>query len=137
MCKVFYAPINKPPGFESGGGLLVLFRRHTARQNELAAQGPALRRRSGQSIIMTTTNLQANARPGVDAAQQKCLVCDKEIGDGAWFCKIPRKEKPTAVLCCPGCALRYFDSLHPTTNGDELDRAVGERSLHFLVNGET
>jgi hypothetical protein len=85
---------------------------------------------------MTTTNLQAIARPGVDAAQQKCLFCDKEIGDGAWFCKIPREKKPTVVLCCPRCALRYFDTLPPATNGDEPDRAAGERSVHFLMDGE-
>jgi hypothetical protein len=40
------------------------------------------------------------------------------------------------VLCCPRCALGYFDTLHPTTNGDELDRAAYERSVHFLVNRE-
>jgi hypothetical protein len=72
----------------------------------------------------------------MDAAQQKCLVCDKEIRDGAWFCKIPREEKPTVVLCSSRCALRYFDSLHPTANSDELDRAAFERSVRFLVDGE-
>jgi hypothetical protein len=85
---------------------------------------------------MTTTNLQTNAQPSVDAAEQKCFVCDKEIGDGSPFCKIPRDEKPLVLLCSPRCALRYFDSLHPTTNGDELDRAACERSVHFLVEGE-
>ncbi len=85
---------------------------------------------------MTTTSAEANTRPGADAAQQKCLVCDKEIGDGAWFCKIPREKKPMVVLCCPRCALCYFGSLHPTTNGDELDRAANERRLHFLMDGE-
>ncbi len=85
---------------------------------------------------MTTTNLQANARPGADSAPQRCLVCDSEIVEDRPFCKILRKEEPTVTLCCPRCALRYFDSLHPTTNGDELDRAACERSVHFLVDGE-
>jgi len=85
---------------------------------------------------MTTTNLQANARPDVDTAQQKCFVCKEEIVDGHWFCRIPREDKPAVVLCCPRCALRYFDTLHPATNGDELDRAAGERNGHFLMDGE-
>ena len=85
---------------------------------------------------MTATNLQVNARPGADAARQKCFVCDKEIADGAWFCKIPREKEPTVLLCCPRCALRYFDTVHPTTNGDELNRPAHERSAHFSVNGE-
>jgi hypothetical protein len=84
---------------------------------------------------MTTTDAQASARPA-EIAQQKCFVCDKEIVDGRWFCRIPREKKPTVVLCCPRCALGYFDTLHPTTNGDELDRAAYERSVHFLVNRE-
>jgi hypothetical protein len=85
---------------------------------------------------MTAANLEANARPGADTAPQKCLVCNKEIVDGHWFCKIPREDKPTVTLCCPRCALRYFDSLHSTTNGDELDRAACGQSVHFLVDGE-
>jgi hypothetical protein len=84
---------------------------------------------------MTAADAQANARPSVDAAPQKCFVCDEEILDGRSFCKIPRKEKPI-VLCCPRCVLRYFDSPRPTTNGDEIERAACERSLHFLVGDE-
>jgi hypothetical protein len=85
---------------------------------------------------MTTTDAQANARLSVDAAQQKCLVCDSKIVDDRPFCKIPRKEEPTVVLCSPRCALCYFDTLHPATNGDELDRAAYERSVHFVMSGE-
>jgi hypothetical protein len=85
---------------------------------------------------MTTANLQADARPGADAAQRKCAVCAKEIGDGTWFCKISREKAPAVVLCCPRCALRYFDTLQPATNGDELDRVAGDRNMHFLMEGE-
>jgi hypothetical protein len=85
---------------------------------------------------MSATNLQATVRSSANTAQQQCFVCDKEIVDGRWFCKIPREEKRTAVLCCPGCALRYFDSLHPTTNADEIERAACERSVHFLAGDE-
>lgn len=85
---------------------------------------------------MTTSYAQANAQPDLDAARQKCFVCDKEIGDGHWFCRIPRKEETAVVLCSPGCALRYFDSLHPITNLEERDRAEFERAAHFLVDGE-
>jgi hypothetical protein len=69
-------------------------------------------------------------------ARQKCFACDQEIADGPWFCKVPREGKRIAVLCCPRCALRYFDSLHPAANGDELDRANYEQNLHFLVDAE-
>ena len=85
---------------------------------------------------MTATTPQASARPGADAAQHKCAVCDKEIIDGIWFCKISREKTPTVVLCSPRCALFYFDTLRPTTNGEGLDRAGYERSLHFLMDGE-
>lgn len=83
---------------------------------------------------MTTANPQVNVQPGAHAEPQKCSVCEEEIGNRPCFCKIPREEAPTVLLCCPQCALRYFDTLHPTTNRDELDRA--ERSLHFIVDGE-
>src|SRR5271166_4723548 len=124
---VFRRNLPRAPRFASWRGLLVLLRRHPARQNQLAAQGSALRCGSAQSIIMTTTDAQANARLGgaaAGAAPQKCFVCDREIVDDRPFCKILREEEPTVTLCCPRCALCYFDSLHPTTNGDELDRAA-------------
>jgi hypothetical protein len=69
-------------------------------------------------------------------ARQKCFVCGQEIADGPWFCKIPREEKPTVLLCCPRCALRYFDSPHPAAIGEEQDRANYEQSLPFLVDAE-
>jgi hypothetical protein len=68
--------------------------------------------------------------------QQKCFACDKAIVDGGWFCKIPSEEKQPVLLCSPRCALRYFDSLRPTTNGHEIERAACERSVHFLVVDE-
>ncbi len=85
---------------------------------------------------MTTSNLQANALSSADTVHQKCFVCEKEIVDGRWFCRIPRKEEPVVVLCSPRCALGYFESLHPITDLEELDRAAYERSLHFAVDGE-
>ncbi len=87
---------------------------------------------------MNTNSLEANARPGVNAAQQKCLVCNKEIMDGYWFCRIPRKEEPAVVLCSPKCALRYFDSLCQKTTATEIERAAYERDLHSLApaNGQ-
>ena len=79
----------------------------SARQSQLAAQGPALRCRSAPPLIMTATLPQANVRPGVDSAQHKCAVCDKEIVDGTCFCRMPREEKPTVLLCSPRCAHFY------------------------------
>jgi hypothetical protein len=88
-------------------------------------------------MMMTTANSQANLRPGADAGQQKCFVCNQEIADGGWFCKIPREEEPIVVLCCPGCAFHYFDTVHPTTNANELARAACERNRYSLVDGVT
>jgi hypothetical protein len=67
--------------------------------------------------------------------RQKCFVCETEIVDGRSFCKVNR-ESEKVVLCSPRCALRYFDSLNPPTNGDEQSRAASEQSLHFLVDEE-
>jgi hypothetical protein len=69
-------------------------------------------------------------------ARQKCFVCDREIVDGPWFCKVPCEGKPIVVLCCPWCALRYFNSPHPAAIGEEQDRANYEQSLPFLVDAE-
>jgi hypothetical protein len=72
---------------------------------------------------------------GEDTGQQKCFVCHKVIAAGGWFCRIPRPEKPI-VLCRPSCALHYFDTLHPLTNGEEQYGADYAHRLHFLVDGE-
>ena len=72
---------------------------------------------------------------GDDAAKQKCFVCGKEIADGAWFCRVPHGAK-RIVLCSPSCALRYFDTLHPTTNGYEQDYPAEEHRRHFFVDGK-
>jgi hypothetical protein len=45
---------------------------------------------------------------GDGAAEQKCFVCGKEVGDG-WFCRIPRDGK-RIVLCSPSCAIRFFEN---------------------------
>ncbi len=72
---------------------------------------------------------------GDDTGQQKCFVCGKEIVAGGWFCRIPSGTK-RIVLCCPCCALRYFETSYPKINGHDRDFRAYERSLHFLVDGE-
>ena len=44
-----------------------------------------------------------------------CVVCQKPIMDGQWFCRVPQKNERAAdsqgtkiLLCSPGCAYRYF-----------------------------
>ena len=67
--------------------------------------------------------------------RQKCFICRREIVDNGWFCKLPREAR-RIMLCCPQCALRYFDTLYPATNGDEqVWSACGQRP-NFLVAEE-
>jgi len=43
-----------------------------------------------------------------------CIVCQKPIVDGKWFCRLPQKngasnsEIKQLLLCSPSCAFRYF-----------------------------
>ena len=83
---------------------------------------------------MNASSDKSNSIPR-NTTDETRFICDKEITDGRWFCKIPQKEKPV-LLSCPQCALRYFDKVRPATNGDERDRASFEQSLHFLVGQE-
>ncbi len=78
---------------------------------------------------------QVGKLQGDDTAQQKCFVCSKEIPAGGWFCRIPRGTK-RIVLCCPSCALRYFETSYPKINGQDRDFRAYESNLHFLVDGE-
>ena len=55
-------------------------------------------------------NQEPGAVQGDDDAQQICFACGREIVEGRWFCRVPREAK-RIVLCCPRCALRYFDTL--------------------------
>ncbi len=48
-------------------------------------------------------------------ARLMCFVCEKEIADNGWFCRLPQKTDGVAVsqameilLCSPFCAVRYF-----------------------------
>jgi len=43
--------------------------------------------------------------------EHRCFVCEKEIADGNWFCRVPRQGARVA-LCSSWCALRYFDNVH-------------------------
>jgi hypothetical protein len=54
---------------------------------------------------------------GEDATQQKCFVCESEIVDGRWFCRLPFEDK-RIILCSPRCALSHFESQNPGSNPD-------------------
>ena len=54
-----------------------------------------------------------------------CFVCEKQIVDGQWFCRLPQKADGVAVsramkilLCSPACALRYFGGSRPGGNSE-------------------
>ncbi len=70
-----------------------------------------------------------------DPGQLKCAVCNSEVADDRWFCRIPGETK-RIVLCSPSCALRHFETSYPKMNGHDRDSRIYERSLHFLVDGE-
>ena len=80
-------------------------------------------------------NGQAN-RPGRNGTmRQTCAQCQAAIVDGDWSCRLPGNEGPT-LLCCPSCALRYFDRSHTDKTGSDQDWDSYEGRFHFLVNGE-
>jgi hypothetical protein len=66
--------------------------------------------------------------------REACANCHAEIVDGHWFCRLPGKEAPT-LLCCPSCALRYFDRSHSEANGSGHELNSDEHRFHFFVNG--
>ena len=54
-----------------------------------------------------------------------CIVCQKPLADGQWFCRLPQKANGVAdpqatkiLLCSTSCALRYFANveIETTTN---------------------
>jgi hypothetical protein len=52
------------------------------------------------------------------AAEQKCFICGKALGNG-WFCRIPHDGK-RIVLCSPSCAMRFYEAAHSTAQGRTL-----------------
>jgi len=46
---------------------------------------------------------------------QNCVVCQHQIVDGHWFCRLPG-EVPV-LLCSPSCALRHFNKISVNANG--------------------
>ena len=78
---------------------------------------------------------QVGKLQGDNTAQPKCAVCNRAVPDDRWFCRIPRETK-RIVLCCPCCALRYFETSDPKMNGHDRDFRTYERNLHFLMDGE-
>lgn len=77
-----------------------------------------------------STLLQRNGE-----SRETCVFCKAEIVDSQWFCRLPGKDG-AILLCCPSCALRYFDRSRPEANGSEQQLNSYEHRFHLLVNGE-
>ena len=92
---------------------------HSPQSNEPAPVG------DGNSILL--------GRNG--EMRQTCAHCQAEIVDSHWFCRLPGNEART-LLCCPSCALRYFERPRADRNGWDQDWDSYERRFHFFVNGE-
>lgn len=61
-----------------------------------------------------------------------CYLCNKNIAENQWFCRLPQKpeggsmpDAATILLCSPACALRYFASASPSGNGEDRGRYEG------------
>jgi hypothetical protein len=77
----------------------------------------------------------SNFLPRNGEMRQACAHCHAEMVDGHWFCRLPTNEAPV-LLCCPACALRYFDRLRPEANGSNHQLNSCEHGFHFFINGE-
>ena len=67
-----------------------------------------------------------------------CFVCEKQIVDGQWFCRLPQKADGAAapqaaqiLLCSSVCALRYFEDSQPGGNGFKPNYDGYEHSRHL------
>lgn len=85
-------------------------------------------------------NLPANS--GVQA-RLMCFVCEKQIADDGWFCRLPQKTEGAAdaqaqkvLLCSPTCALRYLGDSQPSGNGFESSYDGFEHSLPVTGGGQ-
>lgn len=80
-------------------------------------------------------NGQANLLERNGTTRQTCAHCQAPIVDGQWFCRLAGNEGPT-LLCCPSCAVRYFDRARTDRNGSDQDWESYEHGVGFYVNGE-
>jgi hypothetical protein len=76
-------------------------------------------------------------------ARPSCLICQAEIVDNHWFCRLPQNgngngdsENLTILFCSPRCALCHFATLRPGDNGFASDYEQHEPIVHFLIDGE-
>ena len=88
--------------------------------------------------------------PAMNAAEtqipdstQICIVCQREIVDSLWFCRLPQNhtafsngEFPKHLICNPHCALRHFGTSRLQPNGYEQDYISAERSFYMLIGPE-
>lgn len=66
------------------------------------------------------------------ADARTCTVCGDPIGDRC-FGKIHGKEGGPIMLCCPDCAIQYFDSAHVPTDPYEQELRAYGKSTHFFM----
>ncbi len=85
----------------------------------------------------------SNAVKRNGATHSTCRLCNKDIIDNQWFCRLhtnPEEASPADSaeidLCSPTCALFYFARSHPNGNGYDKDRDFHEGTFLSLVDGE-
>jgi len=112
-----------------------------------------LRRHRPETALAMNLAERASFRsdgPAMNAAEiqisdstQICIVCQREIVNSQWFCRLPQihtefsnGEFPKRLICNPRCALRHFEASRPQPNGYAQDYIAAERSLYMLIGPE-
>jgi hypothetical protein len=71
------------------------------------------------------------AEPFGSPASQRCRMCGDQVGEKC-FCRIPSEVGGPIRLCCPDCAIQYFDSVSPMSmQQQQLERYAN--SVHLLI----
>jgi hypothetical protein len=89
----------------------------------MQAKSPAAIHLKPRPVIEQRAGVSLN---GTFGEHQKCHMCDKTIFDQEWFCRLPRGDE-RILLCCPSCAIRYFDQSNGTMNGFSKDHSKEQR----------
>ena len=92
---------------------------------------------------MNTNRNQFSAKASGVQTSDRCFACNKPIGEGEWFCRLPKKTDGAAdaqavkiLLCSSICALRYFGDSQPAGNGLEPSYDGFEHSLPVTGGGQ-
>jgi hypothetical protein len=83
----------------------------------------------------SANDLEQRAAQVNGAVRQKCPVCNDAIGERC-FCKIHSKEGEPIMLCCPSCAIQYFNTSRPPADSLEAELRAYEKNTHLFVAEE-